>query len=73
MGRVAPGVSESGWWLCPNDPPCPHVGVVHDIADWDDPIPTCCVEGCRCGKGADDAALRVLAVIRDEIREQMGR
>ncbi len=57
MGRVAPGVSESGWWLCPNDPPCPHVGVVHDIADWDDPnqpAPTiflCDADHSRGGKG----------------------
>lgn len=37
------------WWLCPNDPPCPHGGVLHDIEDYGDEHPTCCVEGCDCG------------------------
>lgn len=37
-------------WACPNDPRCPHAGLVHDIYDWDDPVPRCCAEGCDCGK-----------------------
>jgi hypothetical protein len=40
-------------WACPNDPPCPHGSVVHDIYDYDDPLPTCCF--CDCGH---DPALR---------------
>lgn len=38
------------WWRCPNDPPCPHPGVVHDVYDLDDETPTCCAEGCGCGQ-----------------------
>jgi hypothetical protein len=38
----------SSWWLCPNTPPCPHTAVVHDIYDWGDPAPTCCIDGCTC-------------------------
>lgn len=41
---------ETRWWLCPNDPPCPHAGVVHDIYDYTDLTPRCCVEGCDCGQ-----------------------
>jgi hypothetical protein len=41
-GGVAP------WWLCPNTPPCPHAAVVHDIYDWGDPAPNCCIDGCTC-------------------------
>lgn len=37
------------WWKCPNDPPCGHAGLLHDVEDYEDPLPTCCVEGCRCG------------------------
>lgn len=39
-----------GWWACPNDPPCPHSGVIHDIYAPDDPRPVCCADGCQCGK-----------------------
>jgi len=35
---------------CPNVPPCPHGAVFHDIEDYDDDSPTCCVEGCTCGR-----------------------
>lgn len=38
------------WWLCPNDPPCPHGSVLHDEEDYDDESPTCCVEDCACGR-----------------------
>jgi hypothetical protein len=36
------------WAVCPNDPPCSHLGLVHDI---DEPggREMCCVETCRCG------------------------
>jgi hypothetical protein len=49
---------------CPNQPPCGHFW--HDIYDYDDPYPTCCEEGCRCGhpgeaviKRHDDGTLTV--------------
>lgn len=42
----------SAWWLCPNDPPCPHGAVLHDVEDYDDPSPTCCAEDCSCGRAA---------------------
>ena len=32
------------WWRCPNLPPCPHPGAVHDIED---------LEGCDCGRDRD--------------------
>ncbi len=38
------------WRPCPNTPPCPHSDFAHDIYDFDDPRPTCCVEDCTCGK-----------------------
>ena len=31
-----------------NIPPCPHW--LHDIEDYDDPSPTCCVDDCTCGR-----------------------
>jgi len=34
---------------CPNEPPCEHDGLVHDIEDYSDPLPRCCVDGCGCG------------------------
>ena len=34
---------------CPNQPPCEHNGLVHEIDDWDDPSPRCCMDGCGCG------------------------
>lgn len=45
----APGKS-TPWWLCPNEPPCPHARVVHDVYDLDDPLPRCCAWGCDCGR-----------------------
>lgn len=39
------------WWLCPNDPPCPHASVLHDISERDDLVPRCCADDCRCGEG----------------------
>lgn len=55
------------WWKCPNEPPCPHGGGLHDVHDLDDPIPTCCVDDCRCGHPGtatvqrnDDGTLTVL-------------
>ena len=52
------------WWLCPNTPPCPHGGPLHDIEDLEDQTPTCCVEGCTCGRTARRVApaRRVLTV-----------
>lgn len=40
----------AAWWRCPNEPSCGHAGVFHDIEDWDDDLPRCCVEGCPCGE-----------------------
>ncbi|HET9966864.1 MAG TPA: hypothetical protein VFQ68_01435 [Streptosporangiaceae bacterium] len=37
------------WWLCPNEPRCPHARVLHDSDDDDERPPTCCADGCRCG------------------------
>lgn len=37
------------WLRCPNNPPCPHAGLFHDIEDYDDPVPRCCAGGCSCG------------------------
>ena len=37
------------WWKCPNDPPCPHGAIIHDVYDLEDEVPRCCVEGCTCG------------------------
>jgi hypothetical protein len=37
------------WWRCPNEPPCPHGGLVHDVYDLEDEVPRCCAEGCMCG------------------------
>lgn len=33
---------------CPNTPPCPHAGGLHDIYTPEDPRPICCAEGCGC-------------------------
>lgn len=49
----------SGWWLCPNEPRCPHGAVLHDICgdlECELDVPTCCVEGCDCGR---NGAVRV--------------
>lgn len=47
---VAPVTPPPGaWWLCPNLPRCGHPAVLHDIEEYDDPVPRCCVDGCRCG------------------------
>ncbi len=35
------------WWKhCK----CGHAWMFHDIEEMDDPNPTCCAEGCRCGQ-----------------------
>lgn len=36
-------------WECPNTPPCPHGGFLHDVEDPEDQTPTCCAAGCTCG------------------------
>lgn len=43
-------MTDRGWWACPNDPPCRHGGVIHDIYDDEDLVPRCCAEGCDCGE-----------------------
>lgn len=50
---VVSSTNSHAWWLCPNQPRCPHGAALHDIEDLGDVSPTCCVEGCRCG--AEDA------------------
>ncbi len=37
-------------FACPNDPPCGHSGILHDIYEPADPRPMCCADGCGCGK-----------------------
>ena len=44
------------WWRCPNDPPCPHAAVYHDVYDYDDPFPRCCMAACDCGRSAQRGA-----------------
>jgi hypothetical protein len=43
-------MTDRGWWRCPNNPPCPHAGLFHDIYDEEDQVPRCCADGCDCGK-----------------------
>jgi hypothetical protein len=43
-------VSGTGpWWLCPNEPRCPHGRIIHDVYYEDDEVPRCCAGGCQCG------------------------
>jgi hypothetical protein len=37
------------WWLCPNEPPCPHAAVFHEIEEMGAPD-VCSVAGCGCGR-----------------------
>jgi hypothetical protein len=37
------------WWLCPNQPRCPHPAVIHDVKNVEDATPRCCADGCQCG------------------------
>lgn len=37
------------WWLCPNGE-CQHGAILHDVYDLEDTRPTCCAEGCTCGR-----------------------
>jgi len=39
----------SEWWLCPNGR-CEHGAILHDVYDMEDQHPTCCAEGCDCGR-----------------------
>lgn len=37
------------WWKCPNEPPCPHGAILHDVEEYrGDGTETCCAEGCTC-------------------------
>jgi len=49
LGRLT-----TAWWLCPNEPRCPHGALLHDVDELDDPTPTCCVDGCPCGHAVSD-------------------
>jgi hypothetical protein len=37
-------------YRCPNEPPCPHPALAHDIEDYDAMQPVCCADGCTCGR-----------------------
>jgi hypothetical protein len=50
FARAVLGVRRDPVWTCPNTPQCPHPGLLHDIEDLEDQRPTCCVDGCDCGK-----------------------
>jgi len=58
MTQHASEGSATPWWLCPNEPKCPHAAVFHDIEEQDDPLPRCCFDGCDCGR-KDSAGLSV--------------
>ena len=45
------------WWKCPNDPPCDHGCLVHDVYDDEDEVPRCCAQGCRCGARPEEGPL----------------
>jgi len=45
------------WYLCPNEPPCPHARLFHDVYDEEDEVPRCCAEGCRCGARPKDGPM----------------
>ena len=45
----------TAWWLCPNEPRCPHGAIIHDVYELGD-TPTCCVEGCGCGRTGSSVA-----------------
>lgn len=51
LARQILGVKRDPVWTCPNTPQCPHPGLLHDVSgDYEDPRPTCCADGCDCGK-----------------------
>lgn len=58
-------------FACPNQPPCPHPGLVHDIEDYSDPKPMCCADGCPCGK-PDEPSGEVRAAVRVGVRRCLG-
>jgi hypothetical protein len=45
------------WYRCPNEPPCGHARVFHDIYDDTDEVPRCCEQGCGCGDRLADGPL----------------
>lgn len=56
---IRPG-DRARWLACPNDPPCAHSGLLHDIDSLDDPKPMCCADGCNCGKTLAGMTLEVV-------------
>jgi hypothetical protein len=56
-------MADRGWWRCPNDPPCPHAGIIHDIHDAEDLVPRCCAEDCDCGKDRAAYLARMLTLL----------
>jgi len=51
---------------CPNEPPCSHSGLVHEIGDWDDPLPRCCSDDCDCGTAERQEGMRDVPVAAGE-------
>lgn len=49
--RGTPPVESVGrqWWVCPNDPPCDHAAVFHDIEEYGAPE-VCTIGDCGCGR-----------------------
>lgn len=47
---VLAGSATPGWWLCPNEPRCPHPSTLHDAEDLGGSRVICCADGCRCGR-----------------------
>jgi hypothetical protein len=45
-------------WRCPNDPPCEHGVMLHDMWTVEDPQWTCCVESCDCGRDHPEVVRR---------------
>jgi len=50
MSEPASEEGTAQWWLCPNEPKCPHAALFHDIEEMDDPLPRCCFDDCACGQ-----------------------
>jgi hypothetical protein len=66
--------NEIEWWLCPNEPPCPHGAVVHDVEGLEDSRPACCVEGCYCGHPDPEASRRLdLALATQRVEQAIAR
>lgn len=79
---MTPFAKPAGWWLCPNQPRCGHPAVLHDIGDYEDEAPRCCVPDCPCGQvpeaepePAPDASHddRTLVTVRTRFADYLAR